>query len=354
MPTSKRLAEADLISFSRAILSAAGAREADAEAVAHHLVTADLAGHESHGTALLPTYARHAREGLVALDSENETLQETAALLQVDARGGWGVSAANCLIDAAATKAKTNGLVAATLAKAHHLGRIGAYGERVAALGLVGIFFVNVTDHDPLVAPYRGTDARFGTNPICIAFPPQGQHPAFVLDIATSRIALGKVRLAAARGNQLPADCLLDNRGMPTTDPAGMAGFELRGALTPFGYHKGYGLAFAAEFLAGVLSRSGTIQPENQRRGGIQNGLFSVLMDPAAFGDPTWIEDEISAMADYALSSPPMEWDTPVLYPGAPERAFTGKRRREGIPMEDVVLEQLNALADELGIQARL
>lgn len=304
--------------------------------------------------ACCPAYVRHAREGLVALDATDRLVRETAILLQVDAGGGWGAPAGFRLIDRACDKARREGLAAATIGHVHHLGRIGAYAERAAEAGLASIHFVNVTDHGPLVAPYRGSDARFGTNPVCIGFPPTARRPAFILDMATSRIALGKVRVAANKGLDVPAGSLIDDKGRPTTDPTGMAGFELRGALTPTGRHKGYGLAFACELFAGVLSGAGTIQPGNARRGGLQNRMFSVLIEPGAFGDRAWMEAEIDAMADYALASPPMDWDSPVLYPGDPERAFEGKRRREGIPVDEATIEQLNAAAEAAGSDARL
>ena len=353
-PRHTRIDAPELERFVSRVLAAAGARRDDAAATAAHLVEADLKGHDSHGSALLPTYLEHIRGGLVTLDATDRTIRETPVLLQVDANGGWGVPATHRLIARAIEKAKGCGLAAATLSHAHHIGRIGAYAEQAAEAGLVSLHFVNVTDHAPLVAPYRGSDARFGTNPVCIAFPATQARPAFVHDMATSRIAMGKVRVAAARGQPVTPGCLIDARGMPTTNPAGMAGFEMKGALTPAGLHKGYGLAFACEFLAGILSGNGTIQPQNSRRGGLQNALFSVLVDPSAFGDPDWMEREMDAMADYALASPPMDWDSPVLYPGAPERAFEGKRRREGIPMDAVTVKALNDVAISAGSSARI
>lgn len=349
-----RIAPDRLRRFAVSVLAAAGARADDAEAVAAHLVDANLKGHDSHGIALLPVYLRHIRKAHVSLDAQLRTVRETAVLLQLDGGHGWGPPAGFELVERAGQKAKTEGLAAATLRQVHHLGRIGAYAERAAEAGLVSIHFVNITDHAPLVAPFRGSDARFGTNPVCIGFPGTGSRPPFILDMATSRIALGKVRVAAAKQQRVPEGSLIDEKGMPTTDPAGMAGFELKGALTPMGRHKGYGLAFACELLAGVLSGGGTIQPGHARRGGLLNSMFSVFIDPEAFGERGWMEAEIEALADYILASPPMDWDSPVLYPGDPERAMAGKRSREGIPVEDATIEQLDKTAGIAGSSERL
>ncbi|OLF79770.1 hypothetical protein AWH62_15460 [Maricaulis sp. W15] len=350
----RRLTPAELLAFCREVLVAGGARPDDADCVATHLVDANLKGHDSHGAGLLPAYAQHMKDGQVNLSALDKVLADTSVILRIDADGGWGAPAGQRLVERASAKAHEHGLAAATLGHVHHLGRIGAYAEQAAAAGLVSMHFVNVTDHAPLVAPYRGSDARFGTNPVCIGYPATLNRPVFLLDMATSQIALGKVRIAANRGVAVPSGSLIDARGMPTTDPSGMAGFELEGALTPLGKHKGYGLAFACELLAGVLSGSGTIQPGTPRKGGITNGLFSIFIDPAAFGDEDWMQAETDAMARYALASPPMDWDSPVLYPGDPERAIAGKRTKEGIPMDEVTVGQLNKTAERLGVAARL
>lgn len=353
-PADRRLAPDTLERFLATVLAGVGARPEDAACVAGHLTDASLKGHDSHGAGRLPLYVRHAATGLVALDAQDRILGDAPVILQIDAQGGWGAPAGFRLIDRAAEKARAHGLAAATLGNVHHLGRIGAYAERAASAGLASVHFVSVADSAPQVAPYRGSDARFGTNPVCIAFPGTTTRPPFVHDMATSRIALGKVRVAANRGVRLPDGCLIDRAGMPTTDPSGMAGPEPQGALTPLGLHKGYGLALACELFAGVLSGAGTIQPGNVRRGGLQNRMFSILIDPGAFGDTGWMEREIEALTDYALASPPMDWDSPVLCPGDPERAFEGKRRREGIPIDAATLEQLNAAAEAAGVGARL
>lgn len=349
-----RLTGPQLTDFATALLVAAGARPEDAGILAAHLVAADLAGHDSNGIALLPAWLDQAAQNFITLDAEDRILTETASLLRVDAGGGWGPPAAERLIDRAGAKALEHGLAAATLGHVHDLGRIGAYAERAAAAGLAAVIFVNVTGRAPVVAPFHGSDARFGTNPVCIGFPATANRAAFLLDMATSRISLGRLKIAAARGQEIPPGSLIDANGMGTTDPTAMSGPERKGALTPMGRHKGYGLAFACELFGGVLSGGGTVQPEHPRSGAVRNGMFAILIDPAKFGDAGWMEHEIEAMADYALASPPMDWDSPVLYPGDPERALRGKRLRDGIPLAPETVEALNATAAALGCKARL
>lgn len=353
-PGDIRIPAPELIGFGEAALAKAGARANDARLVAEHLVMANLTGHDSHGIGLLPAYVKHAVNGLVDVKATPEILNDKGAILKVAGHDAWGRIAGEFAMTAAFPKAEELGACAVTLSNAHHLGRIGAYGEMAANAGLSAIFFVNVTDHDPMVAPYQGTDARFGTNPVCIALPPTGTKPAFLLDMATSRIAMGKARVAANKGLRVPFGAILDEDGLPTDDPSGFKGFEQKGALAPFGDHKGYGLAFAAELLAGVYSGGGTIQPGNERRGGIRNQMMAVIMQPDAFGDAEAMERETDAMWEYALASPPADWDSPVVAPGDPERSLRARRSAEGVPMDEETLKQLNAAAEAVGIEGRL
>ncbi|WP_421790671.1 malate/lactate/ureidoglycolate dehydrogenase [Hyphobacterium sp.] len=353
-PGDLRIQAAELTAFASEALEKSGARPADALTVAKHLVGANLAGHDSHGIGLLPAYVKHAVEGLVDVTADPEILHDKGAVLKVAAHDSWGKVAGDFAMKAAFPKVDALGLCAVTVSNAHHLGRIGAYGELAAQEGFAALFFVNVTDHDPMVAPYRGTDARFGTNPVCIALPPTGAKPAFLLDMATSRIAMGKARVAANKGGRVPFGSIIDADGMPTDDPSGFKGFEQKGALAPFGDHKGYGLAFAAELLAGAFSGGGTIQPGNERRGGIRNQMLAIVMQPDAFGDPADMEREMEAMWSYATASPPADWDSPVIAPGDPERALRKRRSESGIPLDPETVKQLNAAAEAVGVEGRL
>lgn len=349
-----RLPASEISAFAAALLLAAGVRPGDASVIAEHLTAASLAGHDSNGIGRLPIWLDQIDRNCVKLDSAERVLAETAIILQIDADGGWGPPAGARLIERAGAKALEHGLAAATLGQVHDLGRIGAYGEQAAAAGLAAMLFVNITGQPPIVAPFHGSDARIGANPVCIAFPATAKRSAFVLDMATSRLSLGRLKLAAARGQDIPPGSLINEHGMATTDPSGISGEPRKGALTPMGRHKGYGLALACELLGGVLSGGGTIQPEHPRDGAVRNGLFAILINPALFGEAGWMEHEIEAMADYALASPPMDWDSPVLYPGDPERALRGKRLREGVPLNAELVDQLNKQAAARGCDQRL
>ena len=175
---------------------------------------------------------------------------------------------------AAIERCRQTGVVAMTLANAHHIGRVGAYGEMASAAGLVSLHFVNVTDHRALVAPFRGTDARFSTNPVCIALPGTERQPPCCSTWPPARWPWARCGWRGTRASRSPEGILIDAKGKPTRDPNVMYS-EPHGALLPFGGHKGYALAVVTELLAGALSGGPTIQPGNARLGGIINNMFS-------------------------------------------------------------------------------
>ena len=342
------IAEPQLRKVVHAILGAGGSDEHEAELVTDHLVRANLAGHDSHGVGMVPTYVKHLKAGLLKPNTAAEKVKDEGAILAFDGRRGYGQRVALEAVDAAIKRCRETGLVLMSLRDAHHIGRIGTYGERAIDAGLVSLHFVNVTDHRPLVAPFGGTDARFGTNPICIAMPGGDVAEPLLLDMATSKIALGKTRVAMNRGVQVDDGRLLDGQGKPTNDPNVMFN-EPYGALLPLGDHKGYGLAMFCELLGGVLSGGGTIQPGHERLGSIVNNMLTFVIDPAKLVDIPWMRAEIDATVRYFKASPPAHADKPVLSPGDPERRAKEVRQREGIPLADRAWEGILAAGEEVG-----
>jgi uncharacterized oxidoreductase len=333
-----------------AIITAGGSRPEEARLVADHLVDANLAGHDSHGIGMIPAYVRHLLAKLVIPNTRVKTVKDDGSVLMFDGQRGYGRAVAGEAIAAAIARCRDTGVVAMTLANAHHIGRVGAYGELASAAGLVSLHFVNVTDHRALVAPFRGSDARFVTNPVCIALPATERQPPLLLDMATSAIAMGKVRVAKNEGKPVDAGVLIDAAGAPTRDPAVMYQ-EPHGALLPFGGHKGYALAVVTELLAGALSGGPTIQPGNPRLGGTINNMFSVLVDPARMAGVDWLRREIDGFVDYVKASPPADPAAPVLVPGDPERLARARRQREGIDVDATTWAEVLAAGVQLGLE---
>jgi uncharacterized oxidoreductase len=336
--------------FAARIFTAAGATPEDARVVADHLVEANLAGHDSHGVGMLPQYVRAIRAGLLDPRAHAAIEDRGGPLLAVDGRHGFGQVVAREATAAGVVRAREVGLAGVALRNACHIGRVGTYGEQAAEAGLVSVHFVNVVGHVGIVAPFRGTDARFSTNPFCVTVPATRDKPPLVLDCATSVVALGKVRVARNRGERMPEGVLIDAQGRPTTDPSVMYS-EPMGALLPFGLHKGYGLALVCELLAGALTGGGTLSTVPIAKDRITNNMLSFFLDPRRLPGAERIADEMGTAIDYVKASPPANPTLPVLVPGEPERASRAARIASGIPIERATWDEIHAAAASVGIE---
>jgi hydroxycarboxylate dehydrogenase B len=343
------IGHAELRSIALHVFTAAGSESEEAEVIADHLIEANLRGHDSHGVGMIPTYLRNLGNGTVLANRKGRVASENGSLVVYDGERAWGQIAAREATMVAIAKARDTGVAVVALRNPHHIGRVGTYGEICAEAGLVSFHFVNVTDSRPAVAPWRGTDARFSTNPVCIAIPgPEPQRP-IILDMATSVVAMGKVRVARNKGEQLKPGILLDGEGKPTTDPGAMYR-EPRGAVLTFGEHKGYALAFVCEMLAGALCGSGTLRPERQDRGTATNGMLTIVIDPSRLVDRDWLRQEITAMTQYITASPPARPDQPVLIPGDPERQTRAERLEKGVPIDPETWREIGAAARTVNV----
>ncbi|WP_043358816.1 malate/lactate/ureidoglycolate dehydrogenase [Belnapia sp. F-4-1] len=337
------------------MLEAAGTDPTSAGIVAADLLEANLQGHDSHGVQLAPRYVLNVLAGKLMPNAAVQVVQRTGAIIVADGGMGFGQVVGRQAMELAIASARDTGLGLLALRNVHHLGRIGAYGDQAVAAGMLSIHFVNAVSGPPVVAPFGGIEARFGTNPICIAVPPvapvaPGGYP-LILDFATSALAIGKVRVAHATGSPVPEGSLVDHAGRPTTDPGVMYGEGPRGALLPFGLHKGSGLALMCEILAGALTGGGTNQPATAKDRGIVNGMLALVLDPARFGDIEAFRAETAAMvAHVKAASPP--GGPPVLVAGEKERITKAERQRGGIPVPDATWAELCSAAAEAGIPA--
>ena len=331
------------------IIRRGGSEEAEAELVGRHLVDANLAGHDSHGVGMVPKYIEDLQAGLIAPNARPSLVKDEGAVMVFDGHLGYGRPVAEVAMTAALERCRETGVVLMALRRSHHLGRIGAYGEQSIAAGLVSLHFVNVTDHLPLVAPFGGRDARYSTNPICIAVPGTSSTEPVLLDMATSRIAFGKVKVAHNAGKRVPPGSLIDADGEPSEDPGAMF-TDPRGALLSMGEHKGYGLALMCDLLGGILTGGGTMQPDNPRPGGIANNMLSIIIDPTRLVDSAWLASELDATIAYVKSSRPVKAGEPVLIAGEPERISRTERGREGIPMNEATWEEIITAAQKVGM----
>ncbi|HUC17005.1 MAG TPA: malate/lactate/ureidoglycolate dehydrogenase [Acetobacteraceae bacterium] len=340
------------------IFSTAGCTPAEAKGISESLVRANLAGHDSHGVVRVPRYVENLRLGQVRAGQSLTIVSETPGQALVDGNFGFGQTVAPLAVDLGIAKARANGVSVIGLRNSGHAGRIGEWAERAAAAGLISIHFVNVFNGE-LVAPFGGVDRRFSTNPFCIGIPvPEGLP--LILDFATSVVAEGKVLVAANGGKPVPADAMITPDGKLSADPATLYGplegtYERNpsagaGALRAFGEHKGSGLAFMCEILAGCLTDGGTSGPAEKGPGRrIANGMLSIYLAPSGFGAPRFAQAILDYVA-YVKSARPAVAGGEVLIPGEPEQRVRAARLAGGIPLQLRTWEAIVATARVLGL----
>lgn len=357
LPTHTIDAEA-LRGFIAAIFRRAGCDETEAARIAYHLVSSNLTGHDSHGVIRVPRYVEDIRTGRTLPGQSLTVVTETATHAVLDGGYGFGQTIGPLAVDLGIAKARAAGMAIVALRRSGHLGRIGDWGERAAEAGLISLHFVNV-ENGELVAPFGGTGRRFSTNPVCIGIPPMAGRPMLLLDMATSIVAEGKVLVASNGGKPLPEGALIGPDRRLSTDPATLYGPLVRngprspmngaGAIRAFGEHKGSGLAFMCEILAGVLCGGGPSGPQHGEGRRISNGMLSIYLDPVHFGAQDFVR-EAMAYVDYVKSSPPAEGVAEVLVPGEPEARNREQREAHGVPLQVDTWGNLCRVAAELGV----
>lgn len=322
-----------------AVFRNAGMTLGDAAVTARHLVEADLKGHPSHGVGLMPGYVAAMRSGEMRLDARLATLRDDGPLVLLDAGAGPGQPMAHAATAIAVERAKRHGLAAVGLRDAYHIGRIGHWAEQCAAAGLVSLHFVNVPTR-AIVVPFGGAAGRLGTNPFTAAFPRKGADP-IVVDFATSRWAMGKMRVAMAKGETVPDGYLLDADGRPTGDPSVMFRAPI-GALLPFGEHKGSALALAVELLAGALL--GAMTQEGAKIAAVTNSMLTIAFDPRALAGDDAYAERVEALARWVATDPG------VQLPGEPERARRAVALADGLSVDPATWEEMVAAAASVGV----
>lgn len=322
-----------LTQFVTVLFTSAGVTAENSAIVASHLVDANLKGHDSHGVGMIPHYIRNLRAKSMSPNAEIKVLKDNGAILLIDGCAGFGQVVGAQATKLALERVKDTGIVCVGLRNAHHLGRIGSYGEQCGNAGYVSIHFVNEVGHAPQVSPWGGRGRRMSTNPFCCVVPRPGTTP-IVLDMATSAMARGRVRMAHMKDEPVADGALVDSEGLPTTDARVM--FEAPfGALSPFGQHKGYGLALMCELLGGALVGHWTAQTEGRPNNTIINNMLMFVIDPDAFGGRAAFDAEAAAMIEYLRSTSPAKGFDKVRVPGERGLESSAARSAAGVPIDD-------------------
>ncbi|MEW6752902.1 MAG: Ldh family oxidoreductase [Candidatus Latescibacterota bacterium] len=328
------------------ILASAGVPAAAARTVVAQLVAANLAGHDSHGVIRIPQYLAALERGQIDPHASILVREAAPAALLVDGGWGFGQVVMARAVAAGVDRARRLGVAAVTVRRAGHMGRLGSYVEGIAGQGMIGVLFANLHGGGRIVVPWGGRQSRLATNPVAIGVPRRGAGP-LVLDMATSVVAEGKVRVQRNRGMPLPLGWVVDAEGEPTTDPWTLYRAPV-GGLLPFGGpegHKGFGLGLAVDLLGGALSGAGCAGGTPHHG----NGALLLVVDVAHFTPLEEFHAQVDELAGWLLSATPMPGCGPVKLPGDPEARTRQRRQQEGIPVEQATWEELLAWGRKVG-----
>ena len=298
---------------------------------------------------MLPTYGLQVQDGNLIPNQQADISPACGAVTLVDAKRGFGHRMALIALDAAAETCREHKVAVLGMRNSGHVSRTGHYSEYCASKGLISLHFVNVWGHPPIVAAHGSSEPGFSTNPISIGIPMNGEAKP-MLDLATSTVAFGKVRVAHNRGEKIPIGWVIDDAGTATQDPAPMADKRV-GALTPFGQHKGSGLAIFVELLAGAIAGKETVASGTHLPNGVLNNLFSVLIDPQAFDTQDQIEARVTEFYQSIKNSKKATGVEQVLMPGEPEIQHRTDRSVNGINVDQETINQLVATGEDFGLK---
>lgn len=334
----------DLIQTCIVLLQKVGVPPDQAATVAEIVVEADLRGVESHGLLRLPAYIHRVQAGLMTAVTELKTVRERGATVLLDAQSGFGQVAGVVAMTQAMDRARQHGVGVAAVRNANHFGIAAHYAMMALSQRMIGVVTANAA---PSMAAWGGAAPVLGTNPICVAIPTGGDVD-IVLDMASSMVARGKIRLAASKGQRIPLGWALDADGRPTEDPT--AG--LKGTVVPIGGPKGYGLALAVDVLSGVMTGAdfGTrLTSVHELKQHSSVGFVTQALDITAFAEWDEFAASIGALVAEVLNSPRAPGVSRIYLPGEIEWLKQQERLKSGVPVPQEVLDELRQLAAGLG-----
>jgi len=318
----------------------------DARQVAELLVEANLAGHDSHGVIRLPQYAAYVKAGLIRPAAPMDIVLETPCTAIINAHMNLGQVAMLRATDLAMQKAGQTAVATVMVRECNHIGRLGSYALRAARGGFATFLGVNGPGGRS-VAPWGGIDRRMGTNPLCMGCP--YREGPLVLDMTTSVVAEGKLRVYHHKKLPAPDGWLIDHEGRPTNDTNAFYG-QPAGALLPLGGsvgYKGFGMSVMLDVLAGAMSGQGAVRPDLSPG---HNGVWLTLWKVDAFVAIESFYEEIDKLSAFIKSSRRVPGVDEILLPGEIEARTTAARRRDGIVLPEETWSQLTATAREWGL----
>ena len=338
-----------LTSHAQRLLGAAGLSDDEARHIAGSLVLSNLMGHDSHGVTRLPQYLGVLEQGGFVPGVTIEVVREAPASAVVDGKWGFGQTVATQAMALAIEKARQASVGVVEVFNCGHIGRLGEYVETAAANDMIGLVTCNNHGGGLLQVPFGGAQPRMSPNPIALGVPTGGELP-IVVDMTSSVVAEGKIKMKRNLGEPMPDGWALDADGRPITDPEQFYG-PPRGAILPFGgasAHKGFALSILVEVLSGALGGAGYSRAGQTRWG---NGVFMMALDIAAFIAPDDFKRDTAAFVEWLKSSSLMAGFDQILVPGEPESRTRGQREADGVFVDEPTWQQMTEAAAKLGIE---
>jgi LDH2 family malate/lactate/ureidoglycolate dehydrogenase len=345
-----RIAEDRLLEVAGDILVRLGEESENARVAASSLVRADMRGVSTHGVNLLRLVSQRVEARMLSLPTRVSVVSDDGATARMDGGNGLGPVAAYRALDLSLEKAYRYGIGMTTLRNTNNIGALGCISSAAAKKGYV---FIVTTNGNPSVAPFGAAEPFFGTNPISIAAPRGGGLDPLVLDMSSSVVARGKIRLASLSGQSIPEGWALDADGRPTTDPKK----ALKGCLLPIAGPKGSGLAMMVDILSGMLSGSSygrNLKSFHELEGATGVGAVFIGIDTGRFVGREAFQ---SALAEYAGQVKTLRRQNgfeEILLPGEVETKKEEESARLGIEVPEAVAKSIDEIAARLGSSLRL
>ena len=334
------------------LFEAAGCSTDDAKTVVDHLIESNLFGQDAHGTLRFYEYVDKIIEGSFDPSGKPTVIRDKGCTALIDGGGGFGQVSGRLAIEIAMEKARQNGVGVVGVRNTSHVGRAGAYPLEAARAGFVAMIFVNAGRLGRQIAPFGGIDGKLSTNPLAFAAPRPDGEP-ILIDMTTSVVAEGKIRIANNKGEQVPEGWIIDHDGNPTTAPNEFLG-DPPGAMLPLGGpvgYKGYGLGLMVELMGGLMGGEGTANGERSFK---SNGVLFTAYDPSFFTDDETYRSEIEGLIHHVTSSRPDPRIGEVLVPGELEFRTSEKRRKEGLVVDDGTWSKIAVVAQKVGLDPEL
>ncbi|KAK3303127.1 Malate/L-lactate dehydrogenase [Chaetomium strumarium] len=336
----------DAKAFAVAVLEASGVSSKNAEIVARGLVQADLRGVESHGINRIPSYLARVRNGVLDPKAEPTLTQVTPVVAQVDGNNGFGFPAAHLAMETAISMAQSFGIGMVSVKHSNHFGMSAWIVRQAVDAGMMSLVFTNSS---PALPVWGGKSQLMGVSPIACGAPGGENSVPFILDMAPSVAARGKIYKALRRGEKIPEGWALDEDGKPTDDPEK----ALKGVMLPMGGPKGSALAIMMDVFSGVLSGSafaGRVVGPYDMSGPGDVGHFIVALKPDLFMSLEEFKSRMDVLYQRVVASDKMEGVDRIYFPGEIEQLNEQRRLKEGIPLVQAEVDALNAEAKRLGV----